>query len=133
MICKFSDKILPSMETLTTSCAKSSSSYSSLNMFIFRYDGKVYAGSVSESTVLIPCILLNDLNINNFQNYITTNTIQINQMKKLIPNTFHILYCCVLILTACSENKPSENDQRLGVELNKPKPKKRGRKPKANG
>jgi hypothetical protein len=31
------------------------------------------------------------------------------------------------------ENKPSENDQRLGIELNKPEPKKRGRKPKANG
>ena len=31
------------------------------------------------------------------------------------------------------ENKPSENDQRLGIELNKSKPKKRGRKPKANG
>jgi hypothetical protein len=31
------------------------------------------------------------------------------------------------------ENTPSENDQRLGVELIKPEPKKRGRKPKNNG
>jgi hypothetical protein len=31
------------------------------------------------------------------------------------------------------ENLPSENDQRLGIEFIKPEPKKRGRKPKANG